>query len=104
MTVFHPAKYTLFMMPASPRDEVVGFSGGKQVKNIGNGRTKGNEDLFNLKTIMSKYGWKQERIKGTEKASPIHTLFHRYFVSSYFRIGIKLPSALPGCFEEVSHD
>ena len=27
--------------------------------------------------------FRQERIKGTEKASPIHTLFHRY-VSSYF--------------------
>ena len=26
----------------------------------------------------------QEWIKGTEKASPIHTLFHRQFVSSYF--------------------
>ena len=26
----------------------------------------------------------QERIKGTEKESSIHTLFHRYFVSSYF--------------------
>ena len=27
---------------------------------------------------------KQERIKGTEKASPIHTLFYRKFVSSCF--------------------
>ena len=26
----------------------------------------------------------QERIKGTEKACPIHTLFHKQFVSSYF--------------------
>ena len=30
------------------------------------------------------YGYSQERIKGTEKASSIHTLLHRYFVSSYF--------------------
>ena len=46
----------------------------------------------------------QERIKGTEKASAIHTLFHRYSSRVILRIGIKLPRALRGCFVEVSHD
>ena len=44
----------------------------------------------------------QERIKGTEKASPIHTPFHRSRV--IFRIEIKLPRALRGCFVQVPHD
>ena len=48
----------------------------------------------------------QERIKGTEKASPIHTLFHRTGNSSrvIFRIGLKLSRALRGCLVEVSYD
>ena len=35
-------------------------------------------------TAEDSVGLRQERIKGTEKASPMHTLFHRLFVSSYF--------------------
>ena len=30
MTAFHSARYTLFTIPASPGDEVVGFAGSKQ--------------------------------------------------------------------------
>ena len=31
-----------------------------------------------MENLVSFYGWyNQERIKGTEKATPIHTLFHR---------------------------
>ena len=37
-------------------------------------------------------GPEQERIKGTQKASPIHTLFHRQFVSSYFKNRDKVTS------------
>ena len=35
--------------------------------------------------ISRKYNFDQGRIKGTEKASPIHSLFHRQFVSSYLQ-------------------
>ena len=45
---------------------------------------------------------KQERIKGTEKVSPSYSIVNSSRV--IFRIGIKLPRALRGCFVEVSHD
>ena len=36
------------------------------------------KDLYGKKnTFVSVIAYEQERIKGTEKASPIHTLFHR---------------------------
>ena len=64
----------------------------------------GESSIFKLSLILIRFGetlleWKieilchkknnkinliQERIKGTEKASHIHTLFHRLLVSSYF--------------------
>ena len=46
----------------------------------------------------------QERIEGTEKASLIHTLSIGNSSGVIFRIGIKLPRALRGCFVEVPHD
>ena len=49
-------------------------------------------------------GSEQERIKGTKKASPIYTLFIGNSSRVIFRIVIKLPRALRGCFVEVSHD
>ena len=46
----------------------------------------------------------QERIKGTEKASPYTPYSIGNSSRVIFRIGIKLPRALRGCFVEVSHD
>ena len=46
----------------------------------------------------------QERIKGTEKASPIQPYSIGNSSRVILRIGIKLPRALLGCFVEVSHD
>ena len=37
-----------------------------------------------IKTCRIVSKWSQEKIKGEERASPIHTLFHRLYVSSYF--------------------
>ena len=49
-----------------------------------------------LPVDMHSNGFHQERIKGTERASPIQTLFHSIGNPSrvIFRIGIKLPRAL----------
>ena len=46
----------------------------------------------------------QETIKGTEKAPPYTPYFIGNSSRVIFRIGIKLPRALRGCFVEVSHD
>ena len=46
----------------------------------------------------------QERIKGTEKASPYTLCSIGNSAPVIFRIGIKLPRALRGCFVEVPHD
>ena len=47
---------------------------------------------------------RQERIKGTEKESPYTPCSIGNSSRVIFRIGIKLPRALRGCFVEVSHD
>ena len=49
---------------------------------------------------MGKY---QERIKLTEKASPYTPYSIGNSPRVIFRIGIKLPRSLRGCFVEVSH-
>ena len=46
----------------------------------------------------------QEKIKGTEIASPYPSYSIGNSSRVIFRIGIKLPRALRGCFVEVSHD
>ena len=37
----------------------------------------GSKNVFYIITIAFAWHKKQQRIKGTEKAAPIHTLFHR---------------------------
>ena len=43
--------------------------------------------MIKLRTCLHKAScnvFSPTEVKGTGKASPIHTLFHRYFVSSFF--------------------
>ena len=51
-----------------------------------------------------KKGTRGQRPEGTEKASPYTPYSIGNLSRVIFRNGIKLPSALRGCFVEVSHD
>ena len=57
-----------------------------------------------MREVKSLSQFKQERIKGTEKASQYTPYSIGNSSRVIFRIGIKLPRALRGCFVEVSHD
>ena len=58
--------------------------------------------MFLIETQLLRF--KQDRIKGTEKANSIYTAYSIGNSSRViFRIGITLPRALRGCFVEVSH-
>ena len=58
----------------------------------------------NIVSIRKGIALIQERIKGTEKTSPIIPYSIGNSSRVIFRIGIKLPRALRGCFVEVLHD